>query len=333
MKKRNLIFGSVAMLMVSVLALTTAAYAWFVNTQEPYIESIRTEVIKSDDLALATAYNGTYKSVLTAAEIEGASLTHRPPAAPTRKLNAVSLEVEDHNVATAVPVVNYDAVIGTSDVISFEKEGSLTGTDYDPGLADTDNFVRFTIFFRSAVKSAVYMYFAGDGANLVADEGGDKTSFTAPVAAGTLNDTQAKADVKMALRFAWAHAAETVAGAASGNDSFKYAAGQLKIFEPYKGAVSAYRSNGGKQKEASYTTISVADVTTPASTVVPSATTGFMYHLFDFTTGAHDVGHVANETHALTFYLWIEGNDMDCTAAAAAGYFLTQVYFAGMSIA
>lgn len=65
MKKKSLLFGAVAMLMVSIIALTATTYAWFASTDSPKVSEIEAKVSSSTTLLINSQFDGDYYDTLT----------------------------------------------------------------------------------------------------------------------------------------------------------------------------------------------------------------------------------------------------------------------------
>lgn len=329
MKKRNLLLSSVVMMLVSVLALTTSAYAWFVSNATPNIGRIEMSVVESNSLTISGTETGTYAQVLPVGDIVWAAKTVNPT---TGKLNPVTLE--DGSKATPV-----SGVAGlTPAQLAFRFMSSAAG-EYDGaanlGVAtettDKDyykNWVQFDVWFRASADLDVYIDI---GARLTSNGVAD-TATTQLTNFGTKETNPDKQEIIETLRMAVTYATYNAAGnSATAHDN-------LIIYEPNDtNVINGAHTTGGNFDTLRYPGILTTNYYTQSGVLAAtpidadSAGTvtfqGIKLFRIDAQTSA-----AAPMLVKATFYIWIEGNDPDCTDAAAASSFFADIFFRGVPV-
>ena len=119
MKKSNLLFGAVAMLMVSVIAVAGSTFAWFSSVKSPYVEQIDATVVGSEALLISTKLNGDYKDRLAATDL----------------ISSLTRNSQSQFQSSSIPNGQYGSVtpIATAGDILVDGEGKLI-EGFSPGM-------------------------------------------------------------------------------------------------------------------------------------------------------------------------------------------------------
>lgn len=345
--KKHLLLGSVAMMVVSIVALSSATFAWFTASRTPTIEQVQIKITRSDDLKIAATADGTFYNYLLTSVIEA--------AAPTEGNWDTTLGVTGYQMEPVTPVYADPDVDGTLDLtsneLSFQYMSFTAPVDTDTndtwGAGDTFardgvvndlsggdsrvtdrntqyDYVKFNVYFKATSKQDIYL-----------DCYNTKVS--------TLNATGEQADADAAMRIACVNAA-----------------GDISIFEPND------TKEGDSRATPSYADIvGTADYTLDGTSIGENYFDWILYNTkyatsymtqsaattayttwqstrdeadepaFGLKLYAYDPATVAADYSVtkVTIYIWMEGNDLDCVDAIAGGNITLDFAFRGIPVA
>ncbi len=316
MKKKNLLFGSLALLVVSIVAFTGATYAWFVAGRAPNVGEMDVQVAEASVVKIATKQPGPgatpwaawssglseFKLTVPAAELSTSEKYHNPNEAATPSpLNPVTPVVSG-----AGPV---KPITQTNGKISFQNEPTFDGSTYTAGAANNVDYISYDLWFINVSSAAanlqqVYLDIESAGATDPA------TMFSVKGAYGSVNTTEQQKEIVKSLR---------VAFITYGTDNADASAAIKYVYEPYDAATltSADYEDMGVQAPIEYATIGQSEVTDQESELklfdIPSATAGGTL--------------VAANLRRLTVVIWIEGNDLECVSGVSGGFFTSLIQF------
>jgi hypothetical protein len=294
--RKNMLRSSVAMLLVSVLALTTATYAWFTNGHGGKVEQITLTAATADGIELsadAIKWGGT----IAYADLTGIDT------------NQMLGETGD----TMDP-------LSSAGVVSAGALQLYTGTIDDNGFvatAVTDvkdvHCVKFDFYVRNTNASDAELYLDLTGQSSVSE---DKTS----------TNPRTNTGVEKAVRVAFIdqggqYHGTTISGTAQSdaNSAKGLKEGNSSIvWEPNAGTSAATKVIGGAFTATSDKIVNgVIDSTVSSLTDLSTVKDGYVQIA---TVGANRISKV-------TVYIWLEGQDADCTNNATGGKFNVNLVF------
>lgn len=289
--KKKALFPVIAMVLVSVVALSSATYAWFTTGNDATINNLNVQVVAADGIQISVDGTNWTSSLDTAAlsdiaAIQAAGYTGVVNQMPAGQVNPVS---------TAGNVVNGKMEMFTG---NLSASGELS-TAADVETAGTNgNFIAFDVFFKMDSTKTIKLAYSGS-----------------QVIAGT-TDSDAETAARVAFidlgNATTAAAARSLTTAASTkiwepNATVRSAAANAQFAEPkdgqkltYKGVKEAGTNIGDSQK---------ADVET-------------------FTMSADtDILTLEKGYNKVRIYIWMEGEDIDCLNGTSGGVFNTTLKF------
>lgn len=332
MKKSKLLLSSVVMMLVSVLALTTSAYAWFVSNATPNVSRITASVTESNSLTISGTETGTYGQVLPLTGITWAAFDPTNTADITNKMSPVTLDDGPATPAAGVlPALTqlpfrfmstadnaYDGFVNDGDGKTIPTAGADLAADLHK------NWIQFDVWFRASSSLDVYL---DVGARINTTTTANKTNF------GTSETNVDRQEIIETLRMAITFGTYAAAGYGTTNTTPT----TLIVYEPNDtnvilgthttdGFIDTLRyptlagANYYKQSVVSANTLKTND-TEPVDLKFSGIP---LFRIDPLTTG--DAAMLVRAT----FYIWIEGNDLDCTDAAAASSFFADIFFQGV---
>ena len=308
-RKKRKILLAIIMILFTAVVLSASTYAWFTANKTVTVESIDVTVSTSQGLQISVDA-ANWKSIVTAAEIKGASWTgvvNQIPTAPNTAVPVSTIGNVTNGKMDMYKGTIETATDGTGDnILTAVKSTEANGTGGD--------FVAFDLFFQSTIAQTVYLT---SNSNVIADgtstgiENATRVAFIkeGSVAAGS-TAAQAQAITGSQSTMIWepnydVHTANGVANALNVYGITTSQTGGTKL---------AY--NGVKAPIAKANAIRLDDndslyfgaVTTVGSVAagIPEST-----YINAFT--------VAAGITKVRIYMWIEGQDVDCEDNASGG--------------
>ena len=308
-RKKRKILLAIIMILFTAVVLSASTYAWFTANKTVTVESIDVTVSTSQGLQIS-ADAANWKSIVTAAEIKGASWTGVVNQIPTSPNTAVP-------VSTVGTVTNgkmdmYKGTIetatdGTGDnILTAVKSNETNGTGGD--------FVAFDLFFQSTIAQTVYLT---SNSNVVADgtsTGIENATRVAFIKEGSVDPGSTAAQAQQITgsqsTMIWepnydVHTANGVANALNVYGITTSQTGGTKLnYNGVKAPIAKANAIRLNDDDSQY----FAAVTTVGSLAsgIPETT-----YINAFT--------VAAGITKVRIYMWIEGQDVDCEDNASGG--------------
>lgn len=299
MKKSKLLLSSVVMMLVSVLALTTSAYAWFVSNATPNIEQISANVTDSNNLVISGSGDaGTFGQTLAFADI----VFHDTTDPVDKKISPVTLS-DGGPGAGALPadLSQLPFRFMSSEVDKYD--GADNDASEASGKNSIENWIQFDAYFQSSSDLDVYLDL-------------DVTAFTSDETAA------AKQDILYTLRVGF-----TVPDYSDAADNVD--ADNLIVYEPFDEETTTRATTTGNIETLRYPTLLGTNyyIESDLDTVDPTGANFLgipLFRIIPFTTNDDQL------TVKITIYIWIEGNDEECSDAAASSSFNADISFQGV---
>lgn len=340
MKKRNLLLGSLAMLVVAVIAFTGATYAWFISGREPSVQQIDIGVADASVVQLgakkptANPTGKDYFFQLPFATLSGIgadgyyanpnTITTTPSNPNKRNLDAATPEADDDEIV-------FNATTGE---VKFAGMNSALGNQAD---YDSTMFIAFDLYFinlhtsknaRVAVDAKASKIFCNETPGFYGKDSNNNDI--------VLSDAQKQVPLSTRVAFiTYDQEPKTVDGGGGGTSESdikvwdNFASQSVSSHGLLPGTAGDETDHAGVQEIIKYTN----SLYTPK---VEEDYVGYqggedkLINLFDlepFNTVA-DAADAWKYSTRLTVYIWIEGNDTDCVTAVAGGFFSVSLQFA-----
>ncbi|MBR6548518.1 MAG: hypothetical protein IKT68_03145 [Clostridia bacterium] len=289
--KKKALLPVIAMVLVSVVALSSATYAWFTTGNDATISNLNVQVVAADGIQISVDGTNWTSSLDTAAlsdiaAIQAAGYTGVVNQLPAGQVNPVS---------TAGNVVNGKMEMFTG---TLDGTGNLT-TSADVEVAGTNgNFIAFDLFFKMDSTKTIKLGYTGS-----------------QVIAGT---TDSDAETAVRVAFIDLGNAATAANARSLNT-----AASTKIWEPNatvrSAAANAQFADANDGQKLTYNGVKEAGVNIGDSQKQQVET---------FTmTADTDILTLEKGYNKVRIYIWMEGEDLDCLNGTSGGVFNTTLKF------
>lgn len=355
MKKKNLLLGSLSMLVIAVVAFTGATYAWFVTGRAPTVSQIDASVINVGKIMI-TPYGPTGRSYgdfsynVTESSLETASIStgfyHNPNNAVIGSgdpLNATSAVLDiygtDGTDGTGTFILGAD--VQGSPRLQFAGQGtsSTSNVPAEAYGADDDNYIAFDLYFLNtnvatatdpSITYGVALDLTTVSANLRKSDFYVKDAYNGRVM------TAAEKALPKALRVAFV----------TYDPADHTQVDKTRVFQPNGTELVlatdtvARNVEGGLQNApiiAALDDINAAHKADVKTNALYPTTTSYieLFNLNPYNTpyGAETVTTLASNYSAnqnivkLTVYIWIEGNDPDCVSGVAGGIFTSALTF------
>lgn len=299
-KRKSFLFASAAMLVATAVALTTITYAWFTVSKDGIVDTIQFQATSVAGMQISTE-DGPWGRVITADDL-GISL------GTSGKLDPVSTV----NTATNGDLKFYKASIA---------EGLATVSEASKAGSGANGYYAFDIYVRA---------YGEDAQNLFLDSTKTLVKNIKPDGAGGFVDSD---DTYTGYA---ARVAILCQGSASNKDQAKTLKNGTNavIYEPYSKdhTVDAIANYGATPTKLNYkgvrgakSNVALNNNLIDDSSITSDVTTS------DFTTNASTISLCSLPSETVTklrVYIWLEGQDVDCSASIAAGYISTALQFA-----
>lgn len=319
-KRKNMLRSSMIMLIVAVLSLSSATFAWFTTGDTATVKDIEFTAQTSSGIQVS-ADAVSWKSEVTTTDITSAQTT------------ALSGKLASLSSAGGVTSGALDIFKGTV------TNGKLSAAAASEASATDDGYYKFDLYFKNDGDKAKTLSLDLSGCTVAGKKDSDKgTQNAVRIAAinqgvGT-GDTQTVASVKAAAAGSkvtiWEPNAAThttyattyryVVGSTDGKATADLVAASTAY--PYVALKAAVESNDsldvvkGAIEPKSNVAVIMTDNTGSTDTSV----------LYQDTTGEIEIAELAaNKITKVTFYIWIEGQDVDCDNAVSAGTVVTNL--------
>lgn len=317
MKKKSALFVSLAMVLVAVLALTTASFAWFTSSLNPSVGEFEVDVTTSDALLVSAEANKNFKVTLPYTDLAAVNTNTLPatgtkltPAAPAAA-NIVSNKLTSTDGTLGFRRAK-DGAVWVNNPLTTDNSANYTAVKAN-GFLDTDtsdagnmHFMKFDVYFRASLiisssqKVTVSLNLKNDDTTTNTDSKVSSVTAKAPNN-GTLVGHQN--EIAKIVRVAFVMP-DALTGAT---------AWPVKVWEPDSGTVT------GLTDIIDYDKTNGAKYTTDAQGFEASASNDMS--LFEIT----DVTKVQK----VTVYVWMEGNDAECDNIVSGAKFVTNLAFIG----
>jgi hypothetical protein len=307
--RKNMLRSSAAMLLVSALALTTATYAWFTTGHSGKVSQITLTAENQSGIQLsADAEN--WKGTITLDELTAQkTTTYSKDLSPrssdltvkSGKLALYNLESMEKDITTDGKTISKNIVYtedGSSNgIVSFDLYARNTGTVEKTLYLDSSASVKGvadTTGKTTGIENAIRVAFVKQGTQ-----------------AGSTSSTEAKKLSKGESVWLW----EPNSKSHSENSLYS---GQ--------GTQPTYAIKGEISKDANVTLNAegILDKDTYPDYVTSTSVTP---NLSDVNTDSAIVKIPANSIVKFTVYIWLEGQDVDCTDKEANGSFTVDLTF------
>jgi len=309
--KKKALLPAIIMVMVSVIALSSATYAWFTTGQEATVDHLEVKVVAASGIQFSLNA-ADWKSVITAEDIKDYGVL------PTSEISPVSTNAKTNgngrlNFFSATVSDNGDKLNSAEVLAPEESNGVLT-----PSAAG--NYITFDLYVKVTTAAKLYL----NSASAVTNKDGGDTRLATRVAfidQGSAEDPETAMSLK------------------TSNDQSAY------VWEPNatEHATEALQVYGSALTQGAKATYKGLKAKSPdASTFdIPNNPNGdYDTALAPVTTnteiGLRDEGMVAElgaGINKLTVTIWIEGQDHDCVNTVSGGKLDTFLKFIKEDIA
>lgn len=314
MKKKSALFVSLAMVLVAVLALTTASFAWFTSSLNPSVGEFEVDVTTSDALLVSAKSDAGFKVSLPYADLAAVNTNTLPadgkkltPAAPAAT-NIVSSKLTSTDGTLGFRRAKDGAVWDNSSPSAdnsgkYDAVGSNGYLASDTAGAGNMHFMKFDIYFRASLiisstqKVTVSLNLNND--DTVTNTDSKVSSVTAKEATNGAGLVGEQDEIAKIVRVAFVMP-DALTGAA---------AWPVKVWEPDNGTVT------GLTDIIDYDKTNGAKYTTDAQGLTADMS------LFEITD--------ATKVQKVTVYVWMEGNDAECDNIVSGAKFVTNLAFIG----
>lgn len=317
-RKKRKVFMAILMTLFTGLILTGSAYAWFTANQKVTVSTLDVNVAAENGLQVSVDGND-WKAIVSKADIDGATATYptntnQLPWATGKNLSPVSTVGEVENGKLKMFAGKVDAEAGTGTL-------KLTATRATEQKGDVGQFVAFDLFFKVDKDSQIKI-----------SKGSDVTA----------KDTDK--GLKNSARVAWLVEGNAANGTAlntiqslsttSNTDTGSIASGatNLMVWEPNADlhTATARAHVASNYPGTDLTAIPVAMKGVKAEINTPQALNSSDPLYFDTVKGTQVNSkatdgiadntmwfHLKQGITKVRFYLWIEGQDVDCENTAS----------------
>lgn len=335
MKKKSALFVSLSMVLVAVLALTTASFAWFTSSLNPTISNIDIGATTSQALLISAEQSKGFATSLDASALKVAGnilpdWAGTAAPADTRRLKTATPQKGDVaakgtslTYVAAKDTAKWDMVTNVYNADNYFADPIETTGLMKNATGDAEKelyFVRFDLYFKASVPLAAneHVEVALDLTSTKTDNGTTTYTGSTVDAKGSVTDTLQK-QVDKIVRVAFVTTEANYGAGAAKND--------IRIWEPNAGSVENLTGVIAYDKSTNMQYLVTAQ-NSADSTKFPgndahggnsTAATANM-KLFDMTTAA---------TQKVTVYIWLEGNDPESDNLLSGGDFSTLLNFVG----
>ncbi len=301
-----------AMLIASVLSLTTMTYAWFTTGKDASVGNFDMTISAGGGLEIsATGNDNDWLSVLDIESLKTASSTLKSFVDEGKTLDPVST-----NGA-------YDDDM----ILNFYKgqiESAAAGANLTQSTAAEEGWLQFDLYFRNASSKDLKINLTGTkieakATDSIADPEGHTAIRMAFVITGTKaahasGAVTAKSEAGQATIYEPNAKEHTNPGVADYNAGKSTSSSRKEVFE-YNALIGAYNADGGQPSISRYEIGEHSSVLQKANTQTEE---GYSEGFFTLT----------KETITkVSVFMWIEGQDADCTNYIASNAFTTQLKF------
>lgn len=327
--KKNAIIASAAMVLVAAASLTTASYAWFVNSTTATVGEMNVQVSTGESLLVAPVYNGTY-----AASISEEQLWSNTSNILTKSYNHATFTNAANEPRIIHPVtpttITSDAVAQTNGEFAFSKLQQLVilsedkdytadaGTTYEAATnvaANVDSyFLKFDLYLRANFPATDTTGTAIEN-DIVLDltSFGVDTNYAGTRIYGTSTDATQQMIVK-SLRYGFVVSTVNASGTATyanqailAPDATQAAATYPKAYVDTAKKYKSYKVKEGANLTKATAGIAAANDPENDLVLVSDADT--------------------NQIYQVRVYVWIEGNDKDNFNEVSASKFASKLVF------
>ena len=317
MNRKNLIVSTIAMLMVAVVALTTASFAWFNLTVEPYVQEFDTTVISGNSLQIGLTHNGTFSNYLPISAFNASYASF-----PTLEMDAATPQYVTGDSAKLSLNPSLRTLTFLTSVSDITAEVGLIKGAETVNINGSNFYVNLNMFVRANTAMPVSVILNS------ADAGGVVESiFTTKVNESA--DPTPTIDIQRSLRIAFVSTKVDAAGVYSGQSI-------VKIYEPMAAGATVYET--GKNITESIEVPSEVALTPNQTQTTVDPETDYNKYTREITTeliaGSKQTMQLFEteesfETWQVRIYIWIEGFDGDCNGLTASSLFSTLIRFIG----
>ena len=297
--RKKLLVSSVAMLLVAMLALGTATYAWFTSNKNVSVEGIDVKVTTSSGL-LISADATNWKTTLKNADLTGASWHGVKNQLPGTITNTTTGKTMDTTETGALDM--YDGEV-TSDGGVLKLSTTKAAAE---AHGTSGNYVAFDVFFKTETAGQIYLTTSANVTKAATSEEkglknasriafvkeGNKPADAAVSEIYALNGATANDVVVWEPNYD-AHTSYGVTQASTvyGINTLQAGTGNAKV--EYKGVKAPVQT-----KELTYTDENYVKVDTIGTLATP--------------TGYTAIFSLAAGITKMRIYFWVEGQDVDC---------------------
>lgn len=292
--KKKALLPAIAMVLVSVIALSGVSYAWFTLSPKATVGEIALNVVAAEGLQISVDADN-WVSSLSQEDIISGAYTGSKNQIPGSAVAPVS---------TAGNIVDGDMemFLGTT-----ENGTSLTATKETIADGTTGNFYAFDLFFQISDKDVTLQLDAGSYATTLSGETcyASRVAFVNCGVAATPDAAKALTAGASATKVIWEPKATKRSAGARG-------AGVAEGEKDYLGVAKAgtFDLNG----EVSENLVAVS-------------TSKFAESGTGETASANDLFTLSKGINKVRVYIWLEGQDVDCTNDISGNSFSTLLNF------
>jgi hypothetical protein len=312
--KKQAVFPVLMLLVVTALALVGSSFAWFSVANQASVSTITgTAENGGVGLMISDKYNGTFSGSITMTTAADHFILPKYLKQLSSKdaANFFAGEIVEKDSEGKVTKIKSKAF---SNYYNGTAEGQTTNTD---GTVDgTVGYIDFTVYLQ--VEQEAYLFLDAGTTLVLANNGGSGTAQAGAyrIAVGTPVAVSGAA-AKSTVFTIYGDQAENASGTGAWYPIA--AASDTTAFNSYS-EVATYSPEG--KAAAAFSSI-VAPAAMTATEMNQSAA-----------TAAHTLGTLAVGVNAVTFRIWLEGNDPQCTVEVALDQIaLTLQFFACKKVA
>lgn len=322
-KRKQMLLSSAIMLIVAVLALTSTTFAWFTTTNTANVQEIKFKASTAGGIDMSfTAANDSWRSTVTASDFV---------AANNGILYTGSTDTPAISGATSMTPVSAANAYTTGGKLPIFAGTVENGVVTASAAAVGSGYYAFNLYFRNTGAEAISLKL-------------DTTSAAKSGVAGDASNGGVVTGIEDAVRVAFIYQGATASDVADPSAAARAlaatAAGNATIWMPnYKThttfATSTSRVTAG-DAEPAYQGITEAGTFSYTGGRAVAGGQGMTGSTAAVTTESGDGADItiatigSNKIIKVTVYVWIEGQDVDCNNAEAAGNVVANLAFVGV---
>ena len=319
-KRRRKIFLSILMILFVGIILTASTYAWFTANQTVTVNTIDVNVAAQNGLLISTDAD-SWKTVITNEDIINTTTSASSKYSSNENMIPFGTGSQITPVSTVGEIGDAGKLAffaGTLSNNATTDALELTATTVTEAKGTTGSMVAFDLFFKVTEESQVYLTTASNVISADQDDRGLKNA----ARVGWLREGNGDLNQSLATWQGY-HATSTTDGTAN-------PANNLLIWEPNSETHTAAGTDNARNYGITDTTpssLAYVGVKAPISTAVPvgSQDTNYFGSVKGLFTTTNAAGvpagtrwfKLAPGVTKVRFYLWIEGQDVDCENAAS----------------